>query len=297
MRVTFNQIQGSLDAINLAAAQFARAQQQVASGKKSARPSDDPLSAERGIQDTAEISTIDGYSQSSDSAGARLSVLDGALSSMVDILTSAQATTAGAHGSTFDQVTRDTSSAKILGLRDALAGALNTKIRGVYVFGGSEAQVQPYDNTNASSAWVYSGNATEVSVDSAPNRNVSLSMDGQAIAKGTDAVDVLTVLDSLAADVKSGNEAGITTGMDALGRAFTRVVRAQSQVGTDEASVVDGQTQIASLRLAAMTRLSSDQNVNMAEAITAMTRAQTAYQAALGAVGTASKQSLLDYIR
>jgi flagellar hook-associated protein 3 FlgL len=295
MRVTFNQIQGSLDAINLAAAQFARAQQQVASGKKSARPSDDPLSAERGIQDTAEISTIDGYSQSSDSAGARLSVLDGALSSMVDILTSAQATTAGAHGSTFDQVTRDTSSAKILGLRDALAGALNTKIRGVYVFGGSEAQVQPYANT--SGAWVYSGDATEVSVDSAPNRNVSLSMDGQAIAKGTDAVDVLTVLDSLAADVKSGNEAGITTGMDALGRAFTRVVRAQSAVGTDETSVTDGQTQIASLRLAAMTRLSSDQNVNMAEAITAMSRAQTAYQAALGAVGTASKQSLLDYIR
>jgi flagellar hook-associated protein 3 FlgL len=295
MRVTFNQIQGSLDAINLAAAQFARAQQQVASGKKSARPSDDPLSAERGIQDTAEIATIDGYSQSSDSAGARLSVLDGALSSMVDILASAQATTAGAHGSTFDQVTRDTSSAKITGLRDAMAGALNTKIRGVYVFGGSVAQVQPYANT--SGAWVYSGNATEVSIDTAPNRNVSLSMDGQAIAKGTDAVDVLTVLDSLAADVKSGNEAGITTGMDALGRAFTRVVRAQSAVGTDEASVTDGQTQIASLRLAAMTRLSSDQNVNMAEAITAMSRAQTAYQAALGAVGTASKQSLLDYIR
>jgi flagellar hook-associated protein 3 FlgL len=295
MRVTFNQIQGSLDAINTAAAQFARAQQQVASGKKAARLSDDPLAAERGIQDIAELSTIDGYSQSSDSAAARLSVLDGALSSMTDILTSALATAAGAHGSTFDQVTRDTSSVKLDGLREALAGALNTKIRGVYVFGGSQSQVLPYAKTG--SAWVYSGDAVEVSVDSAPNRTVSLSMDGQAIAKGTDAVDVLTVLDSLAADVKSGNEPGITAGMDALGRAFTRVVRAQSQVGTDEASVVDGQTQVASLRLAAMQRLASDQNVNMAEAITAMSRAQTAYQAALGAVGTASKLSLLDYIR
>jgi flagellar hook-associated protein 3 FlgL len=280
MRVTFNQIQGNLDAINLAAAQFARAQQQVASGKKSARPSDDPLATERAIQDTAELSTIDGYSQSSDSATARLSVL---------------ATAAGAHGSTFDQVTRDTSSMKLDGLREALAGALNTKIRGVYVFAGSKSDVQPY--VNASGAWVYSGDGVAVSVDSAPNRTVSLAVDGQAIAKGTDPVDVLTVLDSLAVAVKAGNEAGITDGMDALGRAFTRVIRAQSQVGIDEASVVDGQAQVASLRLAAMQRLAGDQNVNMAEAITAMSRAQTAYQAALGAVGTASKVSLLDYIR
>jgi flagellar hook-associated protein 3 FlgL len=295
MRVTFNQIQGSLDAINFAAAQFARAQQQVASGKRTSRPSEDPMATERAIQDTAELSTIDGYSQSSDSATARLSILDGALSSMTDILTSALATAAGAHGSEISQVTRDTSSAKLTGLREALAGALNTKIRGVYVFGGSEAQIQPYANT--SGAWVYSGDAVEVSVDSAPNRPVSLSLDGQAIAKGSDPVDVLTSLDSLAVAVQAGNEPGITDGIDALTRAFTRVVRAQSQVGTDESSVVDGQAQIASLRLAAMQRLAGDQNVNMAEAITAMSRAQTAYQAALGAVGTASKLSLLDYIR
>jgi flagellar hook-associated protein 3 FlgL len=295
MRVTFSQIQGSLDAINLAAAQFARAQQQVASGKRTQRPSDDPMATERAIQDTAELSTIDAYSQSSDSAGARLSVVDGALSSMTDILTSALATASGGHGSTVDQVSRDTSGTKLEGLRDALAGALNTKIRGIYVFGGSDAQTQPYANT--SGTWVYSGDASEVSIDSAPNRSVSLSLDGQAIAKGSDSVDVLNMMGALAVAVKAGDSPGVTAGIDALERAFTRVIRAQSHVGTDESSVVDGQAQIASLRLAAMQRLAGDQNVNMAEAITEMSRAQTAYQAALGAVGTASKLSLLDYLR
>jgi flagellar hook-associated protein 3 FlgL len=136
-----------------------------------------------------------------------------------------------------------------------------------------------------------------VTVDTSPNRTVSLSRDGQAIAKGSDATDVFAVIETLAAAVSAGNDAAVTTGIDALSRAFTRVVKAQSQVGTDESGLADGDVQLGSLRLAATQRLSGDQDVNMAQAITQMSRAQTAYQAALGAVGTASKSSLLDYLR
>jgi flagellar hook-associated protein 3 FlgL len=295
MRVTFSQIQGSLDAINIAAAQFARAQQQVASGKRMQRPSDDPMGTERAIQDLSAIGTIDSYSQTSGTAAARLSVLDGALSSMTDILTDALATATSGHGSTVNQITRDTASAKLLALRDGLAGSLNTTFQGVYVFGGTESSTQPY--SNATGAWVYAGNSSSVTVDTSPNHTVSLSRDGQAIAKGSDATDVFAVIETLAAAVSAGNDAAVTTGIDALSRAFTRVVKAQSQVGTDESGLADGDVQLGSLRLAATQRLSGDQDVNMAQAITQMSRAQTAYQAALGAVGTASKSSLLDYLR
>jgi flagellar hook-associated protein 3 FlgL len=295
MRVTFSQIQGSLDAINIAAAQFARAQQQVASGKRLQRPSDDPMGTERAIQDIAAIGTIDAYAQTSGTAAARLSVLDGALSSMTDILTDALATATSGHGSTVDQITRDTASVKLLGLRDALAGTLNTSFQGVYVFSGTESLEQPYANTTG--AWVYAGNSSSVTVDTSPNRTVSLSLDGQAIAKGSDATDVFAVIETLAAAVQAGDNAAVTTGIDALSRAFTRVVKAQSQIGTGESRLADGEVQLGSLRLAATQRLSGDQDVNMAQAITQMSRAQTAYQAALGAVGTASKSSLLDYMR
>jgi len=38
-------------------------------------------------------------------------------------------------------------------------------------------------------------------------------------------------------------------------------------------------------------------DVNMAEAVTKLQQADTAYRAALGAVSTAERQSLLDYLR
>jgi flagellar hook-associated protein 3 FlgL len=295
MRVTFNAIQGSLDAINIAAQQFAKAQNQVATGKRISRPSDDPTSAERAVQDQSEIGTLDAYSQASDTASARLSVIDGALSSMTDILTNAQSTATQGHGDTADQVTRDTASTKILGLRDALAGVLNTNFRGTFVFSGSAAQTQPY--SNATGAWVYSGDSTVVSADVGHNRSVALGLDGQAIAKGSDPADVLTVLDNLAAAVKAGDNPGITTAIDGLNSAFNRVVQAQSRVGGDEASIADGTTQLSTLRLAGTQRLSSDQDANLADAITQMSRAQTAYKAALGAVGQSNQTSLLDYLR
>jgi len=85
--------------------------------------------------------------------------------------------------------------------------------------------------------------------------------------------------------------------MDALDRAFNRASLAQSHVGVEENSLTDGQDRLATLRLASVTRLSKDQDANMADAITQMSQAQVTYQAALGAVGNASKQSLLDYLR
>ena len=49
-------------------------------------------------------------------------------------------------------------------------------------------------------------------------------------------------------------------------------------------------------KLASTERLSRLEDADMAEAIAGMTRADAAYRAALGAVGTAARVSLLDYL-
>ena len=46
-----------------------------------------------------------------------------------------------------------------------------------------------------------------------------------------------------------------------------------------------------------VTRVAKDEDADLALAISEMNRAQTAYQAALGAIGATSRTSLLDYLR
>jgi flagellar hook-associated protein 3 FlgL len=117
------------------------------------------------------------------------------------------------------------------------------------------------------------------------------------VLKGADPSDILTTLDGLVTAAQTGNQAVITAGLDAINRAFNRAVQAQTRVGTDEAGITDIQASLVSRRTAAASLLSGDTNVDLADAITRMNQAQVAYQGALGAVSTAGKQSLLDYLR
>jgi flagellin-like hook-associated protein FlgL len=46
-----------------------------------------------------------------------------------------------------------------------------------------------------------------------------------------------------------------------------------------------------------VTRVSKDEDADLTAAISELTRADTAYRAALGAIGRASRTSLMDYLR
>lgn len=295
MRVTFHAIEQGLAAINRAASQFQQAQERMASGRRIVVASDDPAGMERVIRGKAEMGAIDAYARSADSADARLAVMDSVLSDIVEKLTSAKSTVAGARGSAVPQSARDAAAAALGGLRDALVNDVNTSFGNAALFSGSASNVTPY--ARVAGAWTYQGNSDEVAVDIGRNRSVTIAADGQTIVQGADAEDLFTVLDNLQTAIQAGDQAGMSSGMDALDRAFTRATGAQSLVGTDLRSIEDGQASLASFRLASKKRVSADEDTNAADAITEMSRADTAYRAALSAVGASSKLSLIDYLR
>ena len=295
MRLTFNSIRDGLDAINTASEQFASAQWQVSSGRRIRTSSDDPLAAQSAVNDHAEIATLDSYSKASDSAVSRLAMLDSVLGDVVDKITQALTATQSARGSSVSASGRAAASDTLKGIRDTIAGDINTTFNGSSLFSGSKALTTSYARVGG--AWTYQGDAVAVTLAVDRSRSVTLATDGQAILKGSDSTDLLSVLDSVAAAAASGDAAGLDAGMDALNRAFRRAVDAQGHVGTEQQSVSDGQTRLATMRLASTAQLSKDQDANVVEAIAKMNQAQITYQAALGAVGAASKVSLLDYIK
>jgi flagellar hook-associated protein 3 FlgL len=200
-----------------------------------------------------------------------------------------------AQGTTATQAVRDAAALTLGGVRDAIAADINGSFAGTRLFAGSSSDRPAY--LLVAGGWVYQGTNSPTTVNVDPNRTVTIAMDGQAILQGSASEDVLTVLDSLASAASSNDTAALAAGMDALKAAFGRANHALSQVGYDQSTVADENDRLTSLRLAAKARLSSDQEANMAEAMTRMSRAQTTYQAALGAVAASSKVSLLDYLK
>ena len=303
MRVTFNSQYRDLQVgIDRASETLLEMQRQVSSGKRISKPSDDPSAASAAVTGRNDITRIERYTQAADSVTSRLTVIDTVLSDITDKLTQARATGLAASGSQKTELEREAAAQTLTGLRDAVLDDLNTSFNGVYVFAGTKSSTKPYNN--ATTPVTYQGSTDEAEVDVDSGRSVKVTYNGESLAKGSAPDDVLTVFNNLIAAVRGGptvttpsNQAGITAAVADLKTALERVATVQTRVGTQMKTLEELKPQLAEMKLQAQTRLDKTENVDMAEAITGMTQAETAYRTALGAAGTVTKTSLMDFIR
>jgi flagellar hook-associated protein 3 FlgL len=295
VRIIFDPIRDGLNAIETASSQLAKAQHQLSTGKRVTGAGDDPLAVQQSIGERATIGTIDAYSRANASASSRLAAADNVLTAMSDKLTAVSVAGLSARGDHVDGTARMAAAERVRSLRDALVTDVNASFQGTYLFSGTNVDQPPY--VQSGGAWTYQGNNSVARVEVDRGRLVSVTFDGQQIIQGTDASDLFTVLDDLATAIEAGDGTAIGTGLAAVERAFTRTQRAIGALGADEQGLDDAAIRLSSLRQAAETRRSTLEDANLAETATRMSQADTAYRAALAAVSTAERQSLLDYLR
>ena len=297
MRVTFETFhRNTAAAIEAATERLAEFQNQVATGKRVIRGSDDPSAASAAIVERGHLAATDVYTASGDSAHSRLTVADSVLSDLTQQLSAAQVSIAGARGTTITAAQREARAQELEGLRDAILHDMNTSFEGSYLFAGTASTTAPYTkNNNVVSG--YQGSAQDMSVDVDSGVQVAVTFNGDAVAKGADANDVFTELDHAIAAVRNGDAAGLDTATAAIQRAFDRVSLTQSRVGNSLKSIEDAQARLGEASRSATARISALEDVDMASAISSMTQAETVYKAALGAATQNDRPSLMDYLR
>jgi flagellar hook-associated protein 3 FlgL len=298
MRVTFNsQFRDSQASIEGATERLIEAQRQVSTGKKLNKVSDDPSGASTAVAERNALSAVEQYERTSENIGSRLTVVDSVLDEIISKLTEVQTVAIAGRGTPKTQVERDAAAEKLRGLKAALLDDMNTSFHGTYVFSGASSTTQPFTVGGGGVVNAYAGSATELDADIGDGRSVTMAFDGNVIAQGSDPQHMFDELDALVTAVSTGNEANITAGLAAMQRAYQRATGAQSSLGNDMNEIDTQKLRLQQMRLSTDERLSKLEEANMAEAITAMTHAQSAYEAALGAVSTATRVSLLDYLK
>jgi flagellar hook-associated protein 3 FlgL len=298
MRISSNsEYLGAMAAVQRAAGDLAKWQGQVSSGRRLTVPSDDPAAAVQSVCDHADVGTMDQYARTADSAKTRLTVVDNVLSSIVDRLTAARSDASATQGTTASDAQREALAEELEGVASTLLSDLNTAFGGTYLFAGSAVLTAPYARQADGSVSAYQGDGNSVAVDIGGSQSVQVGFDARTLAQGSDTEDVFACLSNLATAIRNNDQTGIAAGLAGLGRAFDRAVALQTRVGTDLANLDDEESKLASLKQVSLGRISQNEDANMAEAATQMARADTAYQAALGAVGARSRLTLMDYLK
>jgi flagellar hook-associated protein 3 FlgL len=298
MRITFSTGQSAtMSDLANAAAELTKYQREVSSGKRVHAPSDDPAAWSEVVRERGEIAGVDQYVRSADSATSRLTVADTVLADIITKLTAARSAVVAGQGTIQSDSQREATAKELEGLRDAMFDDLNTMFRGTYLFAGAKGLTQPFVKDVNGSVSGYRGDSNSISIDVDGNRAVAVSFDGSDLSQGSAAEDVFATFARVIDAVRSGDGAAMAAGLTSLEAAFDRAVRMQSGVGADLNALDDQRTRLSEMKLASTARLSKAEDANMAESITSMQQANTAYQAALSAVATRTNLSLLDYLK
>lgn len=296
-RVTDNTLyRNAIRDLQSTAEAFSRAQQRVATGQRFQQASEDPSAAAAGMRERAEMQAIDRYIDANDSVDSRLRVVDTVLSDVVSSITAAKTRAASGRSTVLTAAQREAIALDIEGVREAIFTAINTSYRGIYLFSGAASTTAPYARSGSAIS-AYQGDTTVVQLDTSRTSSAEVTIDGGGMMQGGASSDLFATLDALSAAVRAGDMGAIDSGLTDLDAAFDRVTSAQSRVGATLNALPAERLRLDELRRASDTRRAQAEEVNLAEAIAEMTRAQQAQEAAIAATGTTRQLTLMDYLR
>lgn len=271
-----------------------KALEQLSSGKRVNRPSDDPAAAASEVLNQDQQAQVDQYLQSTTSLNGMFQTADSALASTLLALNQAVSLgTEGANGA-LSQSNLQTIAASVQGVLAQVVQMANTSYQGSYIFGGTATTSVPF--SSAAGGLVYNGNAGLNQAAIGDGRSIQTNVPGSQLFMQPGS-DVIGSLQGLITALQGGNSAAISNATTAVSNALSDLSaqrlfysNAMSQVGDEQITLNQQNTNLKAQENALV-------GADMTQAALAVTQAQTANQAVLAATARVLPVTLLDYLK
>jgi flagellar hook-associated protein 3 FlgL len=267
-----------------------KAQEQVATGKKVYKPSDDPVAASDILRINGEKSEDVQYSRNLTFARSKLQFTDAALDS-VEQMAERVRTLGQLSFSDPDKATGYLT--EIQGLRDQMIAAANSAYAGRFIFGGSQTTQAPYVKGPGGTV-TYDGNAQDMPMQISRTAKVPTQIPGSDLFTGT--VDIFAVLDDLATAIQAKDKDGIDAQLRNLETFAESISLSRSKIGGYLNLVTNVESDLSAAKLSHETELTNKEAVDLAAAITELTASQNGLQATLAVGAKISQVSILNYL-
>jgi len=166
--------------LNLNLAQLIKAQEQVSSGKRLQRPSDDPIAASTVLALQRQLGDVSRYSMAIATARPLLEQGMGALSEASGILSEARGLAIQGLNGTLNSADRRGLAQELRLLKSRMLELGNSKLGERYIFGGTETTDKPFNENvvNGQPRVVYSGDGASRTVAVGPGVDLAVNTPG-----------------------------------------------------------------------------------------------------------------------
>ncbi|HOK88537.1 MAG TPA: flagellar hook-associated protein FlgL [Candidatus Hydrogenedentes bacterium] len=278
-------------------------QEQLATGQRVNRPSDDPLAARRAIDAQAEVRKNTQYLANITTARPYLQETETSLLTTTNILQRAYELTLQGANDTNSQVDRNQIAIEINQILENALVEANHKTGNRYIFGGTWTSSPPYTPIrNAAGEMIsviYNGNDETIETEISPVVRVPVNETGNGYFWDTDfaSANVFETLISIRDNLRAGNTGALTQDLRNLKSNIDRVTTALARVGAiqNRMDLIQNATEIYNVQLESLRSESAD--ADFAEVTVNLNVAINALQGALNVGARVLQPTLLDFIR
>lgn len=292
-------VQRSLNNLNQQLRHISVLQEQLATGLRVNRPSDDPIDARRAMNLRTIISKNEQFQANIFDSSPHLEESASTLLNIVDIVLRAlELTTRGAN-ETLAQPQLDAIALEIDELLEAAVVSGNHRTSNRSIFAGTQTLADAFDVTRVAgqiTAVTYAGNDQSIEINISDGVRTGINVTGADAFQSN--VDIFAMLIGIRDDLLAGDQASLrNVRLAELETGREQTLTAVAQIGAIQNRLERVSNDLQDFNIGFQELLSEKIDADFAETVLGLTVAETAFRAALNATARVIQPSLLDFIR
>ncbi|MFJ5716443.1 flagellar hook-associated protein FlgL [Neobacillus sp. NPDC093127] len=264
--------------------------QQIASGVKYEKVSDNPMAAMKGLSHRSSMMQLEQYQNNAQDGIDWLTAVDDTLGNATNVLQRIYELTVKASNDTNDDVDRKSIAVEIRSLKEQLGNIANTNFMGKYLFSGMD-QKRPYSD-GILEMGVQPGMSWEIGQGMSVSANVNAS---SVFGFAVDGKNLFETLDLLATTLEANENPNDLIGV--IEKQMNNVLTQRTVAGANQNLLELASNKIDQATSLQEKMLSKVEDTDYAKAYIELTAHETALKASLSAGARLMQPTLVDFLR
>ncbi|GAA0428450.1 MAG: flagellar hook-associated protein FlgL [Bacillota bacterium] len=261
---------------------------QVSTGKKINRPSDNPVIAMKGINFRSQVNEAEQYMRNTGEVHNWMDNSDAALDKATQTMQKLRELAVQASTGTYDEEERENIKKEAEQLKEHLINIANTQVNGKYIFNGTNTTEPPYDATNG-----FNANTDPIKIPVAAGTELQANVNGEEVFGN----ELFDKIDTFIENLGNDNQAGIGASIEDLDTGINQIVNARADLGARMNRLELVENRLSEQEIIAKKTMAENESVDYEEAITNLITQESLHRAALSAGSRIIQPSLIDFLR
>jgi flagellar hook-associated protein 3 FlgL len=270
-------------------------QNQLSTGRRLNKPSDDPVGISFSMRYRSELSANEQYQSNTNSATSWMSFTDTVMGQAGEVIQKLREMAVKASNGTNPQAALDTMKAEASQLFEQIVDIGNSQFNGKYVFNGEQTDKKPYTLANAVTEEADTG---LIDFEIGAGVKISVNVPGNRVfGEQTDTDNMFKITQDFVTALGAGDFTAINKAIGDFDSRMNKFLDVRADIGakTNRIELMDERLKDINLNVSSLQ--SKTEDADMAATITNLKVAENVYQASLSTGAKIIQPSLVDFLR